>query len=142
MYFMVVTLDVSKSSGWLKAVFCRVARWAYKARVSCWPGGERAVGRGRRRKPRCREGLSAGGRGEGTHIKHVVHGCDFGRVEAQRLVEGLRALPRVARGFFDAGGRCGPGGERAVGGGDGESRIAGKGFRLEVVGARARTANM
>ena len=44
---MVVTLDVSKLSGWLKAsAFCRVARWAYEARGRCVPGGERAVGGG------------------------------------------------------------------------------------------------
>ena len=40
-----------------------------------------------------REGLSVGGRGEGTHKKHVLHACDLGRVEGQRLVEGTRALP-------------------------------------------------
>ena len=48
---------------------------------------------------------------------------------------------RVARWAYDARGRCGPGGERAVRGGDGASGIAGKGFRLEV-GARVRTENM
>ena len=34
-------------------------------------------------------------RGQGTrgaHMKHVAHLCDFGRVEAQRLVERRRAL--------------------------------------------------
>ena len=54
----------------------------------------------------------------------------------------VSAYCRVARWAYDARVSCWPGGERAVGGGDGESRIAGKGFRLEVVGARARTANM
>ena len=43
--FMLVTLDVSRVSGWLKApVRCRVARWVYEARGRCVPGGERAVG--------------------------------------------------------------------------------------------------
>ena len=32
-------------------------------------------------------------RGEGTHLKHAGHVCDAGRVEAQRLVELVRALP-------------------------------------------------
>ena len=66
---MVVTLDVSKLSGWLKSYApCRVARWAYEAGARC-------------------------GRGEGTHSKHAPHVCDLGRVEGQRLVEGTRALP-------------------------------------------------
>ena len=46
---------------------------------------------------------------------------------------------RVARGAYEARVSCWTGGERAVRGSDGESRVAGKGFRLEVVGARART---
>ena len=29
----------------------------------------------------------------GAHPEHAAHGCDTGRVEAQRLVEGYRALP-------------------------------------------------
>eukprot|EP00964_Phaeocystis_antarctica_P067681 scaffold40962_cov66-Phaeocystis_antarctica.AAC.2 len=32
-------------------------------------------------------------RGEGTHPKHSLHGCDAGRVKAQRLVELACALP-------------------------------------------------
>ena len=65
-------------------------------------------------------------------------------MDVSKLSGWLKAVAycRVARGAYDARGRCGPGGERAVGGGDGESCVAGKGFRLEVVGARARTANM
>ena len=37
---------------------------------------------GRRRKRHCREGLSAGGRGEGLHLKHARHACDAGGVPA------------------------------------------------------------
>ena len=48
-----------------------------------------------------REGLSAGDRGEGTHIKHAAHACDLGRVEAERLVE-RRVLCRVERRACDA----------------------------------------
>ena len=39
-----------------------------------------------------------GGTGRrGAHVKHVPHVRDVGRVEAQRLVERIRALPRVQR---------------------------------------------
>ena len=42
MYSMIVTLDVSRVSGWLKAdAYCRVARWAYV------PGGGGAARAGR-----------------------------------------------------------------------------------------------
>ena len=37
-----------------------------------------------------------GGRGtRGAHREHLLHGRDLGRVEAERLVERRRALPRV-----------------------------------------------
>ena len=39
----------------------------------------------------------------GAHVEHVEHVRDFGRVEAQRLVERRRGLPRVER----KGIRCG-----------------------------------
>jgi len=53
----------------------------------------------------------------GAHLKHVVHGSDAGGVEAQRLVERIRVLPRVQRegidegaaGCQEAGGRLGGG---------------------------------
>ena len=39
-----------------------------------------------------------GGTGRrGAHVKHVPHVRDVGRVEAQRLVERIRALPRFQR---------------------------------------------
>ena len=38
-----------------------------------------------------------------AHPKHVLHDCDLGRVEAQRLVERRRALPRVERRAYGAG---------------------------------------
>ena len=44
----------------------------------------------------CRRGPEWGSVGRGTrgaHRKHVVHGCDAGRVEAQRLVERRQPLP-------------------------------------------------
>eukprot|EP00964_Phaeocystis_antarctica_P064762 scaffold39005_cov47-Phaeocystis_antarctica.AAC.1 len=50
----------------------------------------------------------------GAHVERVVHGCDAGRVEAQRLVERNRALPSQMQGIR-CGSRCGAGGERAWG---------------------------
>eukprot|EP00964_Phaeocystis_antarctica_P128136 scaffold91858_cov53-Phaeocystis_antarctica.AAC.3 len=48
----------------------------------------------------------------GAHGKHVAHGRDAGRVEAQRLVERLRSLPSRKEGVRCRA-RCGPGaGER------------------------------
>ena len=54
-----------------------------------WGGGE---ARSAHRGPNC------GGCWRGTcgaHPKHLYHGCDAGRAEAQRLVEGRRFLPRT-----------------------------------------------
>eukprot|EP00964_Phaeocystis_antarctica_P042757 scaffold24516_cov60-Phaeocystis_antarctica.AAC.1 len=82
---------------------CRVERRAYCTvrGIRCGPrgggagcggldGGARSVQvRARLRK------LGAGTRE--AHLKHVSHGCDAGRVEAQRLVERRRNLPRVER---------------------------------------------
>ena len=73
-------------------------------------GGGRGGGASRTQGSR-----SAGGRVEGTHFKHLLHARDAGRVEAQRLVELLRALPRVAREDIRSRVRGGRGGERAVG---------------------------
>ena len=68
---MVVTLEMSKLSGWLNAAaLCRVEREAWDE--------EHIVGlQGTR----------------GAHFKHAGRGCNFGRVEAQRLVERTRVLP-------------------------------------------------
>eukprot|EP00964_Phaeocystis_antarctica_P010953 scaffold6018_cov51-Phaeocystis_antarctica.AAC.4 len=85
MPYMSVTLDVSKLSGWLNAD------------APCGVGGG-IVDRRTQRQGVTKE---LAGRirvwGEvlgmpGAHIKHAVHGCDFGRVETQRLVERRRAL--------------------------------------------------
>ena len=56
----------------------------------------------------CRRGPNCGSCWEGTrraHPKHVLHVCDFGRVEAQRLVERRGTLPshKEARGGRHAG---------------------------------------
>jgi len=110
---MVVTLEVSKLSGWLKAdARCRV-----EGRGHAMRGGEVRAGR--------REGLGCGGGTQaactcgcgptqglgakgtrGAHPEHAVHGRDAGGVKAQRLVEGRRALP-IRRGGHAMRGRRG-----------------------------------
>eukprot|EP00964_Phaeocystis_antarctica_P076117 scaffold47039_cov54-Phaeocystis_antarctica.AAC.2 len=48
--------------------------------------------------------LEAGGQGtRRAHVEHPAHVRDAGRVEAQRLVEHRRGLPRVGRRAYDAG---------------------------------------
>eukprot|EP00964_Phaeocystis_antarctica_P152664 scaffold120659_cov51-Phaeocystis_antarctica.AAC.3 len=95
---MVVTLDVSKLSGWLNAAaLCRGGGGASSAQ-----GGPNCGG--------CWQGM------RGAHVKHVLHGCDFGRVEAQRLVERRRGLPS-RKGSIGRGATCRPGVGRAWGGG-------------------------
>jgi len=112
---MVVTLEVSKLSGWLKAdAYCRVEGRA------CDAGGE-VLGAGRREracgvvaahKTHARgkgptQGLGAKGT-RGAHAEHGEHGRGAGGVEAQRLVERRRGLPSRREGR-----RCGGGEVRA-----------------------------
>eukprot|EP00964_Phaeocystis_antarctica_P117933 scaffold81772_cov49-Phaeocystis_antarctica.AAC.6 len=83
----------------------RVERRAYAAgqgaeyrerREAADDGGTRSV-QGRAR-------LQIGGRPRGgAHPEHVIHARDAGGVEAQRLVERRRPLPRVKRRAYDAG---------------------------------------
>jgi len=54
-------------------------------------------------------GRRAGG---GAHVEHPSHACDAGGVEAQRLVERRRTLPRVKGGHAERGEVCGSGGSR------------------------------
>ena len=111
MPFMFVTLEVSKLSGWLNAdAYCRESKGGHTVRGEVCregDGGARSVVRGRAR-------LHIRGRArEGAHPEHVVHVRDAGGVEAQRLVERRRILPRVERGAYDAG----QGSGREAGGG-------------------------
>ena len=78
-------------------------------RADMWGGGGvQAAFRGRVR-------LKAGGQGtRGAHVEHVAHGCDLGRVPAQRLVELARGLPGRMEGIR-CGARCGPGRREGVG---------------------------
>ena len=57
--------------------------------------------------------LEVGGT-RGAHAEHEARVCDLGRIKAQRLVEGPRALPTRKEGIR-CGARCGSGGERTVG---------------------------
>ena len=80
----------------------------------------------------------------GAHPKHGVHGRDLDGVEAQRLVEHRGELPSRKEGIR-CGARCGPGGERAWGGGGAQAACTRKGTAEGCVGARAcaeRTQNM
>ena len=84
----------------------------------CGPGGVRALG-GDDANGMCTgmARLKAGGQGtRGAHLEHALHGRDLGRVEAERLVELVRALPSRRAGMR-CGKRYGPGGVWALGGG-------------------------
>ena len=100
---MVVTLEVSKLSGWLNAyAFCRV-----EGRGTCDAGrgaGREAGGpvvwwrhtRGMHGDGPT-QGLGAKGT-RGAHPEHASHARDVGRVKAQRLVERERGLPNRREG--------------------------------------------
>jgi len=146
---MAVTLEVSKLSGWLKAVAdCRVEGRACDAGGErCEPGGGRAcVVWWRHDKRHARgptQGLGAKGT-RGAHAEHVAHVRDAGGVKAQRLVEGRRALPSRGEGM-----RCGGRGARRKAGGPvgwwRHTRGMLHGARLKAWGPRARaerTLNM
>ena len=103
-WFMVVTLDVSKASGWLNAdALCRESNGGHAVRGE----GVRASRRGQQ-CPAC-SGGSTGDWGQnrrGAHHEHVAHVRDAGRVEGQRLVERRRqrGLPRAERRAYGAQG--------------------------------------
>ena len=82
MWFMSVTLEVSRLRGWLNAL-APCVKVGHKGRK----GGSHATYMSLSR----REGLGDG-HGYETHIKHALHVGDPGRVKTQRLVECLRFL--------------------------------------------------
>ena len=99
MSLMAVTLEVSKLSGWLKALAsCRV-----EGRACDYAGGRGASREAggpvvwwRHTRGMHEDGPTQGLGAKGTreaHVEHVLHGRDAGGVEAQRLVEGPRVLP-------------------------------------------------
>ena len=87
---------------------------------------------------------AVGGQGtRGAHVEHAHHGRDLGRVEAERLVERVRALPSRKAGMRCEK-RCGPGGVRALWVAATQSACTGR-ARVKAVGVRARaelTSNM
>eukprot|EP00964_Phaeocystis_antarctica_P045731 scaffold26341_cov62-Phaeocystis_antarctica.AAC.3 len=101
--------------------------------------GRGAAGGGRpRRTQRAGEGATADwGQGTqgGAHVEHVAHGCDAGGVEAQRLVERRRVLPRVERRACGAGRGIRVGGQQAAD--DRGARSVQERARLQI-GGRAR----
>ena len=125
---MFVTLEMSKMAGdgWLNAFAnCRESKGGHTVKgTRCGP---EAGGGGRPRGARSVQGrarLQIRGSAWGSaHPEHAVHACDAGGVEAQRLVERPRALPRVER--------------RAYGAGGGVARVAG-GRRATAVHAACR----
>ena len=108
---MSVTRDVSKLTGWLKAVAaCRVEGHAIRGEVYGPEGtGARAWGSGGRKRPArggpATEGLGGHGTRGRAHAEHLAHVRDAGRVEAHWLVEGLRVLPSRKQGLR-LGSRC------------------------------------
>eukprot|EP00964_Phaeocystis_antarctica_P056875 scaffold33589_cov74-Phaeocystis_antarctica.AAC.1 len=98
---MVVTLDVSKLSGWLNATaLCRVEKRAYDA---VRDAGREVGGRGAMAAQAVCRGecptMATRARAERTlnMARNAAHVRDAGRVEAQRLVKRRRVLPRVER---------------------------------------------
>ena len=104
----------------------------------CGPGGGRAWGGAggsgmHRGKARLKAFGCQGTRG--AHVEHVGHVRDLGGVEAQRLVERVRALPSRKEGMR-CGARCGPGGRReGVGREVAQAACTGK-ARLKAVGGQ------
>ena len=92
---MSVTLDVSRLSGWLNAyAFCRVEGKAWEEDNMRAGRLWRFGGRGGASSVQGRSRLETRSGGmRGAHLEHVLHICDTGRVEAQRLVERTRILP-------------------------------------------------
>ena len=94
---------------------CRVSNGGLTERAAC---DGRGVGPAAQEVLTGRTQLGCGGccgRGRrGAHLKHVRHGCDAGRVEAQRLVERRRVLPRRKESVWEEGRYAGPGDGRGA----------------------------
>ena len=110
--FMFVTRDVSKLSGWLNAfASCRGSQAGRPVRGELRAGRREAAGDcAVHAAQECGRDRRLGGRAwGGAHVDHAFHVRDAGRVEAERLVERVRLLPRVAastvRGELRAGWR-------------------------------------
>ena len=142
---MSVTREVSQSSGWLKArVRCRGSQAGHTVRgAGCGPGGARRRATEACARTACRgEGATAdwADRARGAaHAKHYAHARDAGGVPAQRLVEGVRELPRVARSRAHGAGRAVWAGRREEAGERGVHAAAGESaatvLRLQIGGS-------
>ena len=98
---MVVTLEVSKLSGWLNAdAPCRESNGGHAVHEGeVRPGRQEAAGDRGASGVQGRARVQIGSRiREGAHVENVAHVRDAGGVEAQRLVEGVRALPSRKQG--------------------------------------------
>eukprot|EP00964_Phaeocystis_antarctica_P013465 scaffold7370_cov57-Phaeocystis_antarctica.AAC.5 len=135
---MFVTLEVSKLSGWLNAdAYCRESKGGHTVLGEVCPGRRKAADGRSASSVEGRARLQIGGRARGgAHPEHAVHGCDAGRVEAQRLVERRRALPRVERRAYNVG-RGAKYRERPEAAGDCGARGVQGRTRLQI-GSRAR----
>ena len=105
---MSVTLEVSKLSGWLNAdARCRGSKGGHTVRGEVQSTGRREAAGDRGASSvqgRARLQIGGGPRG-GAHVEHLAHVGDAGGVEAQRLIERQRVLPRVERRACGAVGR-------------------------------------
>ena len=112
---MSVTLEVSKLSGWLNAdASCRESKERHAMRGEVQTGRPEVAGDRGARSVQGRARLQIGSRARGgAHPEYLAHVRDAGSVEAQRLVERRRGLPRVERRACDAG----RGADREAGGG-------------------------
>ena len=149
MCIMSVTVEVSKLSGWLNAdALCGELNGGHAVRseVHQSAGGRGGGHRTTAAHAACRGVLDCRLWGQGTrggaHVEHGEHVHDAGGVEAQRLVERRRELPRVETRVYDVG----RGVDREAGGG-GRPRCtqrAGEGLdcRLGAGHGEERTENM
>ena len=102
---MSVTLEVLKLSGLLNAdANCQESNVGRAMRGELQTWGRQLAGDRGARSVQERARLQVGGKARGgAHDEHGAHGRDAGGVEAQRLVERRRALPRVERRAYGAG---------------------------------------
>eukprot|EP00964_Phaeocystis_antarctica_P132151 scaffold96187_cov56-Phaeocystis_antarctica.AAC.3 len=126
---MVVTLEVSKLSGWLNAdAFCRESNRGHTMRGEVLAGRREAASDNGASRAQGKDRLvhiRSRARG-GAHYEPCFHGCDAGGVEAQRLVERRRFLPRVGRSAYGGVQGAGRGRREAAGNGGARSDRAGE----------------
>eukprot|EP00964_Phaeocystis_antarctica_P102104 scaffold67510_cov47-Phaeocystis_antarctica.AAC.1 len=128
---MLVTLEVSKLSGWLNNdARCRESKGGHTVWCEVHSTGRREAGG----RPRCTQRA-----GEGSTADWEQGSGRRARIEAQRLIEQRRALPRVERRAYGVGrgrGEVQSTRRREVAGDRGASGVQGR-ARLQV-GGRAR----